>query len=344
MGTKTRNSIPEALQSMGVTGNKFAILAIHCPHYYGDSIKFHDNVIVGPIDLNETMSSGFEEFIGISESEEIKSCNLGFISYMSSDHPDMIDKESSELYDKISILIWILLVFRIHIIGRPYIIKGFLEEGKFIARMVHPFGHVIYWEQFPFRLAKVHALKQIGDVRQMYMEKSNDRKHWRFRRGLEMMLKGFTEPRADERIVYFVRSLEALFFLQKKEGEKQFADRMSLIVDLSHMPLFANRLYTARNAVLHMNGLWRNRKRYQKRTKFKTEIDQYLHVTALVACEVYFRILSRKSTYASFSRDDSITQYWLNMPKRSWVFSEKIDVKLLEETARREQYDHFGYY
>jgi hypothetical protein len=138
-----------------------------------------------------------------------------------------------------------------------------------------------------------------------------------------------------ERLHEFVRSLDGVMILKRREGERMFRRLGQILIGRSNAnEQLLSEMYRLRNATSHLNDFERELGDYPAEGRNVTALLRAFQAEIL-ATEVYRRILSNDELLEKMKDDDSIEGFWdLDEPELRRLWGDPIDL----ETPCRERF------
>lgn len=313
-------------------GKKFALIALKTPSSIEEDLGFYLSGC--ELKVLSKFPFFFDDFwrkqLGEFRNNDFAEANVFLLIEKQSENVNLLDEENE--YLKKTILRFYHSIYFV----LPYIrilIPGILLSGSFINNNVDIRSVVNTKDPFkpsgsPFiklDIDKIRSASELFTVQTFLWNKEQKGKYERFKKGYCAYIRAMNEFEADEKFHHFVRSIEALVFIDKGEpGAKTFSDRLCKIVN--EEARFFEIIYELRNQVEHMNdlGAYLVREGYTSQDKKDSFLLDCMVKIMQIASFCYCVILKNKENLSFFESDAKIKEFWQKSDLIRTIWNEKL--------------------
>ena len=313
-------------------GKKFALIALKTPSSIKEDICF--NLSGYELKVSNKLPFCFDDFwrkqLGEFRNKDFAEAKLFLLIEKQSVNIDLLDDENDYLKKTIlrfyHSIYFVLPTMRI-------LTPGILLSGSFINNNVNIRSVVNTKDPFkpsgsPFiklDIDKIRSASELFVVQTFLWHEDQKSKFERFKKGYRAYIRAMNEFDADEKFHHFVRSIEALVFIDKGEpGAKTFSERLCKIVN--EEARFFEIIYQLRNQVEHMNDLggYLVGEGYTSQEEKDSFILDCMVKIMQIASFCYCEILKNRENLSFFESDSKIKDFWKSPQLISKVWEKKL--------------------
>ncbi len=313
------------------SGKKFALIALKVRSSIREDLSF--NLSGFPLKVLFQSPFLFDDFwksqLGEFKSKEFSESNLFLLIEKESQQLSILDHEN-EILKKIldrfyQSIFFILPQIKIHQDG--ILLSGSISQENIDIRTVNEIKVPNNRSGIPYmNLESKHFLasSNVFQTQTFLWQDSPKGSYSRIKKGYRAYIRAMNEFDADEKFHHFVRSVEALLFLDKGEGASKFSERVSKIVN--EKSRFFEIIYELRNQVEHMNDLgeYLVREGYTSQEEKDSFLLDCMVKIMRIASFCYCEILKKEENLSFFESDSKIKEFWQNSDLIKTIWNEKL--------------------
>jgi hypothetical protein len=307
---------------------KFSLIAIdNCFSEIEEEVELADGTWVLP-KMPATLDDQWVRWIGELRADSLRKADLVIVRRVTSDKPEILDGEHSELFDRVQHIFSMLQLSSIVLYDDASAVQGSMEKGRVnIRQMAHlnPFYRTANEPQIPITIERLAEAVKLVNV---WKEIEATGKYERFIRGSVILQTGLQRRHDPERVQHFTRAIEGLVLPEKGNTANQFKERgQTLGVRNKAADKMLYESYQMRCDAEHVHALDRTLSKEYPPDKIEEVATIRTRQMEALARLSYRRILLNADIRKHFESDASIGAFWkLTEPERGKIWGEPIDV------------------
>lgn len=265
-------------------------------------------------ELPFSIEDHWKEQLGLIRTEEFMDSNFFLICFMSSENPECLDHENTELEKNL-----LSMFYTLFLQGIPYYKKAILASGTIKAetlqiRQFTPFDwHAeinplidsisISPDSLKFAYKSGKALLKIN---------SEEGKYIRIRKGFNAWKSGIGDPHqyGDARLHQFVRAAEGFLKLKEGEARKNFIHRANLLSrNDKKTRIILEEIYNLRSCAEHLNEFDEVLSSYPENERQRIGLIR-THQAELLASHIYKKLLTEPDFLKNAEDDNVLESFW----------------------------------
>lgn len=311
-------------------GEKFAIIAfrgvsredgLSDPVFLGKSTWA---LFASPIDVEKY----WKGWLGSLWAEDISHSNFILVSKRRSKSPEVLNSENEALKQNVNISFWALLLLGLPEYESAHLLSGANDSGVASLRSHSELQDFRRTHGLPELAVTSNVLQKINSVVTGLEAIYRTQKLYdRVQRGMDTFVKGMHEDNPQDRILHFVRAIEALIKPEIAKTKRQFKHRsQTFILPGKQVPSVLEEIYQIRSHVEHMHSWEIPLLAHPAREREAIAFRRTRQAEEL-ARETYLRICTSKKHREVFQTDSEIDSFWsLQDHIRKGIWGEGLDL------------------